>query len=299
MQRAVSKKCLKTNEAEEEGEEEHLNSGLLHCAHLVLPWLTSLELASISLSCKSLNATSKSITLRRILDASRSLEKIPIPFHNPIDDRPYAFFLYTPTAIIPNCHFKRQYWGSISNTQSGHIESESMNLVDDWVGGVFGCDCENCGEFESQCPCSSVDGLEDVASECGPRCSCGLECDNRVTQRGISVRLKIMRDEKKGWGLYADELIQEGAFVCEYAGELLTTGEARRRQKIYDARAKGGRFASSLLVVREHLPSGNACLRMNIDATWIGNVARFINHSCDGGNLVTRLNGNGRHWVIN
>lgn len=110
-----------------------------------------------------------------------------------------------------------------------------------------------------------------------------------MTQRGISVRLKIMRDEKKGWGLYADELIQEGAFVCEYAGELLTTGEARRRQKIYDARAKGGRFASSLLVVREHLPSGNACLRMNIDATWIGNVARFINHSCDGGNIVTRL----------
>lgn len=95
-----------------------------------------------------------------------------------------------------------------------------MNLVDDWVGGVFGCDCENCGEFESQCPCSSLDGLEDVASECGPRCSCGLECDNRVTQRGISVRLKIMRDEKKGWGLYADELIQEGAFVCEYAGNL-------------------------------------------------------------------------------
>lgn len=42
-------------------------------------------------------------------------------------------------------------------------------------------------------------------------------------------------------------------------------------------------------MVREHLPSGKACLRLNIDATRVGNVARFINHSCDGGNLSTVL----------
>lgn len=30
-------------------------------------------------------------------------------------------------------------------------------------------------------------------------------------------------------------------------------------------------------------------MRINIDATRIGNVARFINHSCDGGNLSTVL----------
>ncbi|XP_022983826.1 histone-lysine N-methyltransferase SUVR3 isoform X2 [Cucurbita maxima] len=281
MPQAGSKKCLKTSEAEE----EDLTSGLLHCAHLVLPWLTSLELASISLSCKFLNATSKSITLRRILDASRSIENIPIPFHPSINDCPYAFFIYTPTSIIPDHRIERQCWGSISDSQSSHVGSESMSLVDDLGGDVSGCDCENCGEYEFQCPCSSLDGLEDVATECGPRCSCGLECENRLTQRGICVRLKISRDEKKGWGLYADELIKKGTFICE----LLTTGESRRRQKIYDARAKGGRFTSSLLVVREHLPSGNACLRTNIDATWIGNVGRFVNHSCDGGNLVTRL----------
>jgi [histone H3]-lysine36 N-dimethyltransferase SETMAR len=37
--------------------------------------------------------------------------------------------------------------------------------------------------------------------------------------------------------------------------------------------------------MREHLPSGKACLRVNIDVTKVGSVARFINHSCDGGNL--------------
>jgi histone-lysine N-methyltransferase SETMAR len=37
-------------------------------------------------------------------------------------------------------------------------------------------------------------------------------------------------------------------------------------------------------VVREVLPSGLA-LRSSIDATLVGNVARFLNHACDGGNL--------------
>ena len=40
-----------------------------------------------------------------------------------------------------------------------------------------------------------------------------------------------------------------------------------------------------LQVVREWLPSGRACLRLNIDATKVGNVARFFAHSCCGGNL--------------
>lgn len=61
------------------------------------------------------------------------------------------------------------------------------------------------------------------------------------------------------------------------------------RQEGYDQLLKGGHFSSALLVVREHLPSRKACLRLNIDATRIGNVARFINHSCDGGNLSTVL----------
>lgn len=110
-----------------------------------------------------------------------------------------------------------------------------------------------------------------------------------MTQGGVSVQLKIVKDERKGWGLRAGELIRRGQFVCEYAGELLTTNEARRRQQIYDQLTSGGRFCSALLVVREHLPSGKACMRINIDATRIGNVSRFINHSCDGGNLSTVL----------
>jgi len=38
-------------------------------------------------------------------------------------------------------------------------------------------------------------------------------------------------------------------------------------------------------VLREWLPSGTAAVRLNIDATHRGNLARFCNHSCDGGNV--------------
>ena len=44
-----------------------------------------------------------------------------------------------------------------------------------------------------------------------------------------------------------------------------------------------------LQVVKEWLPSCNACLRINVDATRKSNVAHFFNHSCDGGNLVVEL----------
>jgi hypothetical protein len=65
----------------------------------------------------------------------------------------------------------------------------------------------------------------------------------------------------------------------------LATEEARRWHKVYDELASGGKLCPALIVIREHLPSGKACLRVNIDATRVGNVVRFINHSCDGSNL--------------
>ncbi|KAI4386626.1 hypothetical protein MLD38_004543 [Melastoma candidum] len=105
----------------------------------------------------------------------------------------------------------------------------------------------------------------------------------------VEVRVKIVWCGRKGWGLFADQRIEDGQFVCEYAGEVITTCEARRRQAKYDELSSKGGFASALLVIREHLPSGTACLRMNIDATKAGNVARFINHSCDGGNLSAEI----------
>ncbi|XP_022745384.1 histone-lysine N-methyltransferase SUVR3-like [Durio zibethinus] len=290
------------------------NHPFFQCAVLVLPWLTPQELATISLTCKTLHQLSLSITLHRSLDASRSFENLPIPFHNTVDQYPYAHFIYTLSQISPSSSssfpsLKRQSWGpkssqsqvpsglSLPDAEMGCADDSMTRLGASWVGVVdaSGCECERCEKVSEDnvigCPCMELEWSEGmgIMSECGPSCGCGLQCGNRLSQRGIQVKLKIVRDVRKGWGLYAAQWIQRGQFVCEYAGELLTTKEARRRQQIYDELASDSHFSSALLVVREHLPSGKACLRINIDATRAGNVARFINHSCDGGNLSTVL----------
>ncbi|XP_056841930.1 histone-lysine N-methyltransferase SUVR3-like [Raphanus sativus] len=260
----------------------------LRCADLILPWLDPRELASVSQTCKALSFISRSLTLLRSLDAARSLEPLPVPFLNAVDSKRYADFLYTPFQIPATSPLPpRHWWGSKSRTFIDSVNGrfEVSSLVDS--DSMYGCECERCEEGYCEC----LAGTEEIANECGSGCGCGSDCPNRVTQKGISVRLKVVRDEKKGWCLCSDQLIKKGQFICEYAGELLTTAEARRRQTIYDKlRSSTERsFSSALLVIREHLPSGRACLRLNIDATSIGNVARFINHSCDGGNLSTVL----------
>ncbi|XVF06660.1 hypothetical protein REPUB_Repub06bG0069400 [Reevesia pubescens] len=312
----------KSHESELDPRSQGLNHPLFQCAVMILPWLTPQELAIMSLTCKTLHQLAHSITLHRSLDASRSFENLPIPFHNTVNQYPYSYFIYTPSQIIPSSSFpslKRQAWGPNSliqlcpDSSQGQVLSRSSSsdaelvCADDsmtrlgasWVSVVddSGCECERCEKVSEDnvigCPCMELEleGTEGfgIMSECGPSCGCGFQCGNRLSQKGIRVQLKIVRDVRKGWGLYAAQWIQQGQFVCEYAGELLTTKEARRRQQIYDELASDGNFSSALLVVREHLPSGKACLRINIDATRVGNVARFINHSCDGGNLSTVL----------
>lgn len=187
---------------------------LIQCAELILPWLTPEELACISLTCKTLSQFSKNITLQRSSDASRSLENLPIPFHNPVDHRPYAFFHYTSSQILHSQSPQRQSWGSSRFAASLWPVRESVSVCD------CDCDCEGCEQGgASGCGLLGLDKLEmGIMSECGPSCECGLDCRNRLTQRGLSVKLKILRDERKGWGLYADQLIRRGQFVCEYAG---------------------------------------------------------------------------------
>ncbi|XP_059646480.1 histone-lysine N-methyltransferase SUVR3 [Cornus florida] len=261
---------------------------LFQCAELIFPWLHPTELASISSTCKTLSRISKSITAGRSSDSSRALENLPIPFVNTVDDQPYEYFVYTPTQTLGLDQPRfRQHWGSVRPVCSSDLPGTFPTCASATVEDACGCDCQRC-DGDLGCPCSFLNSVE-LTRECGPSCNCELECGNRLTQGGVSLRLKIVKDRRKGWGLHADQLIRYGQFVCEYAGELLTTEETRRRQRIYDELKSGGRFCSALLVVREHLPSGKACLRMNIDATRIGNVARYINHSCDGGNLSTIL----------
>jgi histone-lysine N-methyltransferase SETMAR len=194
------------------------SSFLVQNSHLILPWLTHQQLANLSLTCKSLHNLTKTITLIHISDASRTFENFPIPFHNPNSLHPYSYFLYTPSLILSNNLPRYQPWGWKGNSVISPIppkpvdELESVSFVD-----VVGCECGEVCDDDDGCFC--FDGGDgDVGRECGVGCSCRRECGNRVSQNGVRVRVKIVKCDGKGWGLFADQVIAKGEFLFQYAG---------------------------------------------------------------------------------
>nr|GEX83574.1 probable inactive histone-lysine N-methyltransferase SUVR2 [Tanacetum cinerariifolium] len=122
--------------------------------------------------------------------------------------------------------------------------------------------------------------------ECWLKCGCNKQCGNRVVQRGIQRKLQVfMTPGGKGWGLRTLEDLPKGAFVCEYVGEVLTNAElyervsrsANKDEHAYPVLLDADWAAESELKDEEAL-----CL----DATYYGNVARFINHRCFDSTLV-------------
>lgn len=110
--------------------------------------------------------------------------------------------------------------------------------------------------------------------ECHALCACADRCGNRVVQRGLQLRLQVFRTQRKGWGLRALERVPRGRFVCEYAGEVLGAAEARRR-----IQAQTARDPNYVIAVREHAGAARVAETF-VDPARVGNVGRFLNHSC-------------------
>ena len=94
----------------------------------------------------------------------------------------------------------------------------------------------------------------------------------------VARSLYATRDESRGccvvqrvhaWGLFTQEIIDADDMVIEYGGEVVRAKVADLREKRYEASGIG----SSYLF---RVDDDNV-----VDATKKGNLARFINHSCD------------------
>ncbi|BBN04580.1 protein MpSUVHa [Marchantia polymorpha subsp. ruderalis] len=136
--------------------------------------------------------------------------------------------------------------------------------------------------------------------ECGPKCSCKSDCYNRVSQKGIRYDLEVFKTEGKGWGVRSSNFIPQGSFICEYIGEVVHTSEAEQRvtsdDYLFDLnvpQSQSKRFGDVSGLVEDVSDSGDESEKdyktydsWTIDARQYGNVARFINHSCDGNLFV-------------
>ncbi|KAN0034617.1 hypothetical protein ACTFIV_001147 [Dictyostelium citrinum] len=119
-------------------------------------------------------------------------------------------------------------------------------------GSVCGEDCLN---RESYVECNSE------------HCELGKKCTNQRFQRKQYSNIKPAFTGKKGWGLIANEDIEEKQFIMEYCGEVISKQTCLRRMK----EAENEKFFYFLTL------DAKECL----DASKRGNLARFMNHSCD------------------
>nr|CAG4644182.1 EOG090X0AQH [Lepidurus arcticus] len=170
----------------------------------------------------------------------------------------------------------------------------------EWESGLEGCDCTG-GCSVHKCACIGRFGigsyeqgklvdallsgeLQQPVMECHDGCSCDLTCPARLIQNGPLRGLQVFgSNNNKGYGMRTVSAISRGQFVCEYAGEVVSLEEAKRRFAIVQRNA-GGPQSNYIFVLREHVGQERV-LTTVIDPTVIGNIGRYINHSC-GPNLV-------------
>uniref|UniRef100_A0A673IIZ6 Voltage-dependent N-type calcium channel subunit alpha-1B-like n=1 Tax=Sinocyclocheilus rhinocerous TaxID=307959 RepID=A0A673IIZ6_9TELE len=192
-------------------------------------------------------------------DVSRGYEDVPVPCVNGVDHEPCpSNFKYVPE----NCF-------------------TSQVNIDENITHLQHCSCKDdcasssciCGQLSMRC-WYDKDGrlLKEFCRddppflfECNHACSCWRTCRNRVIQNGLRVRLQVFRTERMGWGVRALQDIPEGTFVCEFAGEIISDGEANVREN------------DSYMFNLDNKVGEVYC----IDAQFYGNVSRFMNHLCE------------------
>ncbi|XP_033232840.1 probable histone-lysine N-methyltransferase set-23 isoform X1 [Drosophila pseudoobscura] len=119
--------------------------------------------------------------------------------------------------------------------------------------------------------------------ECNSFCECRIEfCTNRLVQYGPRANLEVFNSPTyKSKGVRTKVSIPCGAFICEYAGEILTISEAKRR--IVTNKKLGS--MNYVLILNEYTKTDDCYEDKRqvtiIDPSRRGNIGRYINHSCD------------------
>ncbi|EOY06233.1 SU(VAR)3-9, putative isoform 1 [Theobroma cacao] len=217
------------------------------------------------------------------LDISMKKEKVPVFLYNDIDsDHDPMYYDYLVNTVFPPYAF-----GQGSNRTG-------CECVSGCTEGCF-CAMKNGGDFAYDHNGLLLRG-KPVIFECGNFCQCPPTCRNRVSQHGLRNRLEIFRSRETGWGVRSLDLIQAGAFICEYAGVVLTREQAQVFTMNGDTLIYPNRFSerwaewgdlSQIFAeyVRPSYPSIPP-LGFAMDVSRMRNVACYMSHSSSPNVLV-------------
>lgn len=122
--------------------------------------------------------------------------------------------------------------------------------------------------------------LNGTSSRLLTNCSVGGNCGNRQLGQRKTAKCQPLPEEGRGWGLVALQTIKKRDLAIEYVGEVID--EATKEHRLMEWS-------------REHPNDTNfyiMALQPNwyIDARFVANTARFINHSCNPNCILLPIN---------
>lgn len=127
-----------------------------------------------------------------------------------------------------------------------------------------GTGCTSCS-LTSECSQDCVCRVQCIS--CSKACRCSENCKNRPFRK--DKKIKLVKTEHCGWGVEAAEPINKDDFVIEYIGEVID--DALCEKRLWDMKGKDVHNFYMCEIRKD----------FTIDATYKGNLSRFLNHSCD------------------
>lgn len=163
-----------------------------------------------------------------------------------------------------------------------------------------GCDCKSGCVPGENCSCISLNGGEmpynsngylvkwkHIVYECSDHCRCPTSCRNRVSQKGLKNHLEVFKTHDRGWGVRSWDPIPAGSFVCEYTGELFSDSDTEEEDEDNDYLLHANHMQRNQIdctgasdILYGGAPNTAVRFHIAIDASRMGNVSRFMNHSC-------------------
>ncbi|KAF3330668.1 histone-lysine N-methyltransferase, H3 lysine-9 specific SUVH1-like protein [Carex littledalei] len=207
----------------------------------------------------------------------------------------------TPVCLVNEVDGER---GPSHFTYATHVQYiKQPNLM----SPLPGCKCPGvCLPADPNCTCSHSHGSElpysstgllvgrkTMVYECNPTCQCNAHCRNRVSQKGTKLHFEVFKTENCGWGLRSWDPIRAGTFVCEYTGEVVDEVRVNLDDEedhyLFKAACPGEKTLKwnfgTELIGEPGMGTGSMevfkPLPIKISAKNMGNVSRFMNHSCN------------------